>query len=460
MNTPKESGEAKKPDPISVAQLTAFIDSAIRAGVPSVVLVKGEISNLNHHRASGHIYFTLKDDKSCIDCVMFKTDVQKMKMIPSDGDEIVAGGSVKVYAQRGRYQLYVTTFSLMGQGALELKFQQLRKKLEEEGLFAPERKKSLPKYPQKIAIVTSKQAAALQDILKVLSNYPWLDLQIHHVPVQGVGSAEQIAAMIGTINQSSKKPDVILLGRGGGSMEDLWEFNEEAVARAVYKSKIPIVSGIGHEVDVSIADLVADYHAHTPTEAAQVIVAGWKQARSIVDSASIRLNRSLKQIIAEAKHRLVSISRHEFFRRPTDGINRQRQNLDELERQLKSELRLMIDRTKSRLHRAESRLAAKHPRAVISITHQRIDFISRMLKQRQKSILQKQSQSLQSLEKQLIALSPHGVLSRGYSITTNKKTGHVIRDAKSIRAGDVLVTQFQDGKSESIAKDPNQPELF
>lgn len=454
-----DTDEARLARAITVAELTGRIDAAIKSGLPGSMLVKGEISNLNIHRASGHIYFTLKDDRSCIDCVMFRGDAERLKVMPEDGDEVLAAGSVRVYVQRGRYQLYVTQLTPVGRGALEAKFQVLKEKLEREGLFDPDRKRTLPSYPQRIALVTSKQAAALQDMLKVFSRYPWLTLRLCHVPVQGDGSAEKIAA---TLNDLSRKAsvDLIILARGGGSLEDLWEFNEEIVARAIVASPIPVVTGIGHEVDVSIADLAADYHAHTPTEAAQVVVAQWKLAAVLVDTASQRLSRSLRQVIGTAGQRLLSIERHEFFRRPTDRIDRARQLLDDRERQLNATLRALADRARRRLSACESRLQAQHPRATVAILRQRVHTLATLIGRAEQASLRSRSQRMDSLEKQLVALNPTGVLSRGYSITSLKKGGQIVRDASQVKGGDVIVTQFADGKVESVARDPKQPELF
>jgi len=454
-----DTDEARLARAISVAELTGRIDAAIKSGLPAALLVKGEISNLNIHRASGHIYFTLKDDKSSIDCVMFRGDAEKLKVTPHDGDEVLATGSVRVYTQRGRYQLYVTQLTPVGRGALEAKFQILKEKLEREGLFDPVRKRELPAYPQRIALVTSKQAAALQDMLKVFARYPWVRLRLCHVPVQGDGSAEKIAAMLGELSRAAAV-DLVILARGGGSLEDLWEFNEEIVARAIVASRIPIITGIGHEVDVAIADLAADYHAHTPTEAAQVAIAQWKLASAFVDTAAQRLSRSVRQVISSASQKLQSIERHELFRRPTDRIDRARQLMDDRERQLRSSLRALADRARRRLSTGESRLQAHHPRATVAILRQRILTLATLIERAEQSSLRTRSQRVDTLEKQLAALNPTGVLSRGYSITSLKKGGQIVRDAAQVKSGDVLITQFNDGTVESVARDPKQPELF
>ena len=291
------AGRRAGADALTVTQLTTRIDGVIRAGFPAPLLVKGELSNYRPNPSSGHAYFTLKDAGACVNCVMWKSDAAQLRFTPADGMEVLARGFVQVYAQQGKYQLYVSGLQPLGQGALEMAFQQVRAKLEAEGLFAPARKRPLPRFPTRVVLVTSSATAALQDMLKVLRRFPWLRLFLYHVPVQGDGCGARIAHGIADVNRRMAAhggADVILLARGGGSLEDLWGFNEEAVARAVAASRAPVVTGIGHEVDTSIADLVADHHAHTPTEAAQVVTAHWRGAREAVEFAGVRLGRALR----------------------------------------------------------------------------------------------------------------------------------------------------------------------
>ncbi|HVT88914.1 MAG TPA: exodeoxyribonuclease VII large subunit [Tepidisphaeraceae bacterium] len=453
----------KKIEAISVSQLTSQIENAIKTGVPGTVHVKGEVSNLNLHRASGHLYFTLKDASACIDCVMFRSDAEKLKFKPADGIELLVNGRVAVYPQRGRYQLYATSLQPLGKGALELAFQQLVEKLKKEGLFDPARRKALPRFPTRIAIVTSRATAALQDILKVLRRFSWLQLYVYHVPVQGEGSAEQIADAIRHLNQPAiaiGKVDLILLGRGGGSLEDLWEFNEEIVARAMAASNIPIVTGIGHEVDISIADLVADYHAHTPTEAAQIVIAGWKNVTETIRQAGARLVRDVRVITQDSRQRLNSVQRHEFFRRPTDRINQLRQLLDDRQRSLQLAAANGLRASTSRLARLESTLVRVHPRHVLDLERQKLAAISSRLDISMQNDLANRSRRLLAIQRHLDAISPQGVLQRGYSITTRKKDGAIIRAAGDLRVGDKMVTRFADGTVESTVEDQKQMRLF
>lgn len=448
------------PEPITVTQLTQIIDKAIKSGVPSTVYVKGEVSNVNHHRASGHLYFTLKDSGACIDCVMFRNEVNRLKFDAQDGMELLCTGAVRIYPQRGRYQLYVTNMQPLGQGALELAFRQLREKLEKEGLFAPERKKPLPRFPHRIALVTSRQTAALQDVLKVLKRFPWLHLMLFHVPVQGDGSAELIAEAIRLLNRNAVKvrADVILLVRGGGSLEDLWEFNEEIVARAIVGSKIPVLSGIGHEVDVSIADLVADYHAHTPTEAAQVAVAHWRLVADVLSSGAMRMTRALRVRLNEARQRLAGAAKHEFFRRPLDRVNQLRQVLDDRQRALVECAKSQLNEYSRRLERAESKLAGVTPMHIIRLRKAQLHSLAKELASTAKRDLEKAAGLLQSRADQLRALSPQEVLNRGYSITTRK--GQIVRSAAALKPGDRISTRFADGEAESTVEDSRQMSLF
>ena len=496
------------PEPLTVSQLTAMIDKAIKSGLPPTVWVKGEVSNYHHHQASGHHYFTLKDASACIECMMYRSDAERLKFSPEDGLELLANGRVQVYGKRGRYQLYVTALEPLGQGALELAFQQLYAKLEAEGLFAPERKRPVPLYPRRVALVTSSNTAALHDMLKVLRRFPWLRLFLYHVPVQGDGAGDRIAAAIHHLNRHAHAVggvDVILLGRGGGSLEDLWAFNEERVARAVANSSIPVVTGVGHEVDVSIADLVADHHAHTPTEAAQVVTAYWRTARDGVEAGGLRLRRALQSVVQAAQARLAAVERHEVFRRPLDRFRRLRQVVDEYERALtlaaceclrRAERRArdlacrldalgpaaLLRRRRERLVGLEGRLLgaaskrlragrervaelsaaleAQHPRHAVNLGAQHLEAMSLRLRRAADDQCRRQSMRVEALARQLEAVGPRQVLRRGYSITTRKRDGSVVRGADQVKAGDRLVTHLQDGSVESTVADAKQLPLF
>ncbi len=459
-----EGGAASRlGEPLSVSQLTELIQQALDDRLPTTVLLKGEVSNYKHHGGSGHLYFTLKDSQTCIDCVMFRGDAQRLRFTPKDGMEMLATGRVGIYGQRGRYQLYVSRLEPLGQGALELAFRQMCEKLQRQGLFGAERKKPIPAYPQRIVLLTSAQTAALQDMLKVLRRFGWLHLLVHHVPVQGDGSAEKIAAAIEDLNRwraGLGGIDVILLARGGGSLEDLWEFNEEVLARAIADSQTPIVTGIGHEIDVSVADLVADYHAHTPTEAAQVITAQWRIARDSVDALGIRMRRETRRLLQQCAEQIRSIRRHEAFRRPMDRINRLRELLDDRQRAMAAALQRDAQGRRAELAAWAARLDRCGPQHAVELNRERVAHLRRELVRSMEELHRRWRQTAEAMAGQLQALSPQAVLRRGYSITTLKKGGALVRRADQVKPGDRLVTQVADGLIESTADDQRQLRLF
>ncbi|HEX5244347.1 MAG TPA: exodeoxyribonuclease VII large subunit [Tepidisphaeraceae bacterium] len=495
-----------KAAPLTVTELTAKITRALTTSIPQMLSVRGQVSNFKIHAASGHAYFTLKDVANCVECRMWDRDFQRLKFQPEDGIELVAGGKIGVYGQRGRYQLNVVWLHPIGQGALELAFRQLRLKLESEALFDPERKKPLPPYPRKLALVTSAQAAALHDMLKVLRRCPWIRLTVYAVPVQGDGAAPKIAAALAHLNKFAARLqiDAILLARGGGSLEDLWAFNEEAVARAIAASTIPIITGIGHEVDVSIADLVADHHAHTPTEAAQVAIAQWREAATDIEQFRTRLSRAMAAMVQDARQSLRAIERHETFRRPMDTVHNYRQFLDDRQRALsmamvsrlhssQSMLRERSDhiaarfprflqalrekisgfdvalqtRMTQRLARAgrrvaadAARLACHDPRQVLQLRSEDLNAKAHRLERAASLDVQRRYAKLTALERQLESISPRNVLQRGYTLTYRKQGQLLLKSQQQIKPGDRLVTHFADGQVESVAQDTKQLPLF
>ncbi len=492
---------------LSVSAVTKLVERAIKTGVPPTVAVRGEVSNFNHNRASGHAYFTLKDADAVLACVMFRDAFERVKFAPANGMELMAVGSVRVYAAQGRHQLYVQQLQPLGRGALELAFQQLRAKLEAEGLFSPDRKRPIPRYPSRIVLMTSRQTAALQDMLKILRRFPWVQLILCHVPVQGDGCGPAMAKALAGVNDHVDRlggADLILLGRGGGSLEDLFGFNDESLARAIAASRIPVVTGIGHEVDVSIADLVADHHAHTPTEAATVAMTGWRTAADELGAISGRITRLLDGHLRDARHRLSAVEQHEFFRRPTDRVDDLRQRLDDRGRSLllaahalirthQSALQSAADRlsrqtpaaragrsaeqlqqmqrrltaaVQAKLRRASdavsnrsARLAEHHPRTAIRLLNARLDTAADRLRRTLAVDLRRRADRVASLSTHLEALSPQRTLERGYTVTRLAK-GAVIRSAKDVREPDRIVTRFADGEVTSVVEDGDRPKLF
>jgi exodeoxyribonuclease VII large subunit len=477
---------AKGVSPITVSELTARLELAVANGMPGVMLLQAQVSNARPVGASGHVYFTLKDSSNCIDCVMFRRDAQRIRFELADGLELIATGKVGIYGQRGKYQFYVTKLEPIGKGALELAFRQLCARLEAEGLFAAGRKKPIPRYPRRLLLITSQEAAALQDMLKVLRRFSFLHLSLSHVPVQGEGAAAKIASAIEVVTKGGNRPDVILLARGGGSLEDLWAFNEEVVARAIARSAVPIITGIGHEVDTSIADLVADYHAHTPTEAAQVATNHWRTAADTIDALALRLRRALTTLGQEARTRLAVIERHSLFRRPTERIDRLRQLLDDRQRaldlaasrrirsaatklqtqsaRLERQVPAGIARYTRRIAELEARLRERHPRHRLQLQQQHLDVLQRRLNGAMQHALVRHSESLAAIARALDAVNPQAVLRRGYTLTYSKREGKLLRSATDVRSGEKLLTKFSDGHVESTARgqweDRDQLSLF
>ena len=357
--------------PLSVSGLTRQIEAAVKKALPGRASVRGEVSNLSRP-GSGHLYFTLKDDAAELKCVMFRSAAAAIKFSPTNGQEVVATGTVGVYANRGQYQLQTTALEPVGEGALELARRQLQEKLASEGLFEPGRKLAVPPYPRRIVIVSSPTAAGYEDVLKVLRAYPFLQTFLLPVPVQGGRAAPAVAEALARLTPYAGRIDAVLLCRGGGSAEDLWAFNEEAVVRAVAACGVPIVTGIGHQTDVSLCDLAADHHAHTPTAAAEHLVRRWATAADEVDLAKSRLNVALRRRRDAARGELREVGRHELFRRPTDLVDRRRQRVDDAAARLVNSLREAATRAERRLAAASRRLVAVSPRHDLRLARQRL----------------------------------------------------------------------------------------
>jgi exodeoxyribonuclease VII large subunit len=388
---------------LSVAQLTAQIKNALEGEFPSV-WVAGEISNYSRPQ-SGHSYFTLKDDRAQIRAVMWRSTASRLKFDLADGLDVVCHGHIDVYAPRGSYQLVVDELQPQGVGALELALRKLREKLAAEGLFDPARKRKLPPFPRRLALVTSPTGAAVRDFLEVLRRR-WRGADVLVIParVQGDGAAQEIVAGIRLANRLSPPPDVLVVGRGGGSLEDLWAFNEEPVVRAIAASKIPTVSAVGHEIDVTLSDLAADVRALTPSEAAERVVPSVEEMTSRI--------RGYRQRLRHAAHRRVMLLRARFeglagqrpFRRPFEIVHDRSRRLDEL---------------------------ALH--AGLAVHRLTRDYESR----------------LSTLAGKIESLSPLAVLARGYSITQDAASGAVVRAADQLRSGQSILTRFAAGQATS-----------
>lgn len=349
---------------LKVRDLTRLVKGVLEESFPSVV-VEGEISNFKRHMPSGHLYFTLKDEEAQVRCVMWRSDAAKVRFEVSDGMKVIVKGRVSLYEPRGDFQLYAVDLVPAGQGALQLAFEQLKKKLEDEGLFDEERKREIPEFPSRIGVVTSLEGAAVRDIISIISRrFPAVEVVIYPVKVQGDGAAEEIARAIRDFNKLSTV-DVLIVGRGGGSLEDLWAFNEEVVARSIFDSAIPVISAVGHQVDYTIADFVADVRAATPSAAAELIVPDRQEVVAGVQSEVRTMGRLIEQKIYGLTLELDKLSHHYALQQPSSLVDQKSQLADELTRRLETETQHYVDVTGQKLIAVESHLNALNPSAVL-----------------------------------------------------------------------------------------------
>ena len=386
----------------TVAQLTRKVRQTLEDRFAGV-WVTGEISNLRQP-ASGHVYLTLKDESAQLAAVIWRSTASRILYRLEDGLAVVAYGDITVYEPRGQYQLVVKRLEPKGVGALQLAFQQLKEKLDKEGLFDQAHKKPLPVLPQRIGIVTSPTGAAIRDMLATIrGRFPNVHVLLYPARVQGEGAAQEIAEGIAAFGRMPDI-DVMIVGRGGGSLEDLWAFNEEVVARAIFASAVPVVSAVGHEIDFTIADFVADRRALTPTDAGMLVVPDMAQIQETLSSFRHRVAQSLLSHVERARQRLDAVARTYAFRQPFERLRRHEQRLDELTHRV---LRVIGEATRRQ--------------------HQRLDGISGKLD----------------------SLSPLNVLGRGYSITHSAKDGRVLRDASEVASKDKVVTRLMRGEFRS-----------
>jgi exodeoxyribonuclease VII large subunit len=416
----------------SVAELTEQIRRLLEKQIGQV-WVSGEVTNFRA-QSSGHIYFTLKDASAQIACVLFRGEDVPHRELISDGQKILVQGDLTVYEVRGQYQLIVRAVELQGVGALQIAFEKLKQKLTAEGLFAQERKRPLPKFPQRIGLVTSPTGAAIRDVLHVIQRRnPALEIILAPCRVQGDGAAREIAAAIRLLNEfGAGKLDLILLTRGGGSLEDLWAFNEEIVARAIFESAIPVVSAIGHEIDFTIADFVADVRAATPSAAAEIITEGVFSCYKFLEQCGERIQQLFRRQITN-KQLLVEHQAGRLMRaHPRRKFQNWQQQLDDLQNDMSRGLKHRLRHSQTVLQNLSERLHRIRP--------------SQFLKQRR--------EQLRQIERRLNALGPQQVLSRGYSITTDAASGKVLRDAGKAKTGQKLKTRLKTGEVVSRVEKP------
>jgi exodeoxyribonuclease VII large subunit len=428
---------------LSVSELTARIRDLLAKNFIDI-LVEGEISNCRPAQ-SGHIYCTLKDDKAQVRCVWFKQEMRGVKFRPEDGLKVTVRGSIGVYEPRGEYQIYVESMEPVGRGALQLAFEQLKKRLEAEGLFEQRHKKPLPLLPRSIGLVTSPKGAAVRDIVRILRRrFPNAHLTLFPVRVQGEGAATEIARAIKYFNQK-ELVDVLIVGRGGGSMEDLWAFNEEIVARAIFDSRIPVITGVGHETDFTIADFAADVRASTPSAAAEIVV----QTRREFDRHIFTLRDALAE---QLRYRILVLSRrvHELgarrgFRRPLDLLRQQRQRADELTSRVALGLKARLEHSRKRFTTAQLRVASFDFRMKIAALRLQLEKRGAELGVRAERLLRGKSERLARLALQLEERGPLKALERGYAIATDA-AGNVLRSSDEVKIGDAVSIRLHRGR--------------
>lgn len=431
---------------LSIKELNRYIKMKMESdALLSEVWIRGEISNFTHH-SSGHMYFTLKDADSRIKSIMFASHNQRLPFAPKEGARVIARGNVSVYERDGQYQFYATHMQPDGIGSLYLAYEQLKGKLEAEGLFAQERKRSLPRFPKVIGVVTSPTGAAVRDILTTLQRrYPQAAVVLYPVLVQGKGAAPSIVKAIETLNNMGEA-DVMIVGRGGGSLEELWAFNEEQVARAIYKSEIPVISAVGHETDFTIADFVSDLRAATPTAAAELAVPHVAELRELLRQREQVLKQGLQHRLWQARQRLQRLQKSPALLQPQRSLMQHAERLDHLTIRLESRILSRKERMKSSYEGLHQRLLRYHPDESLLYAKKRHVEAERFLKAAMISILKEKSAQLHSGIRQLDALSPLKVMGRGYSLIYDEHEKTLVKSIDHVEPGDMIKVKVIDGE--------------
>jgi exodeoxyribonuclease VII large subunit len=435
---------------LTVAELTRSIRNLLEAEV-GAVWVQGEISNYKKH-PSGHQYFTLKDQRAALACVIFRNTLPPFSTPLSDGMQVQVYGKITVFEARGQYQLSVQILQSRGLGLLQAKFEALKRKLEAESLFDAERKRPLPKFPRRVGIVTSASGAAIQDMLNILRRRaPGVQVLINPVRVQGTGASLEIATAIrelSTPNESWEPLDVLVVARGGGSIEDLWEFNEEIVARAIIHSPIPVVSAVGHEVDFTIADFVADLRAPTPSAAAELIVPDVRDLERRTRELQNSLEKCWRNFIAQTRSRLSAVSEKALFRELGRRLREGQQQLDVTKESLVRAVEQRRLAERNRLTKSTLALKAHNPARELAAWRQRLQENQRRLGDCSRQSLTAARRRWERTASTLRLLGPQGTLQRGYSITRDEK-GNIIRSVALVRPRMRIRTHLSDGEFKS-----------
>lgn len=440
------------PEVLSVAQLTLQIRALLENQIGEV-WVEGEISNHRLH-SSGHQYFTLKDERSQIQCVFFRGAAGRSAAL-RDGMQVQILGEVTVYEQRGNYQILVQLVQPKGLGGLQARFEALKRRLAEEGLFDEEWKKPIPRFPRVVALVTSPTGAAIRDMLNILTRRaPWLRILVYPVRVQGQGGETEIARAIEALNRAEALglpcPDTIVVGRGGGSLEDLWNFNEEVVARAIFASAIPVISAVGHEIDFTIADFVADLRAPTPSAAAELLAPDGAELRRHFDAMQRSLAHRLEATLERHERILALIGKSTLRSEPERQLRDAEQRVDDQEAAFLAAFENRLRESEDYLIASQRAFEQRHPCVLLAEASHRVALGAQRLDTNVHRQLERCATALRGAENQLRSLGPQAVLARGFSMTLDV-SGRVIMDADQVAPGDRLVTHLAHGRVASIA---------
>ena len=428
---------------LSVSELNGIARGILESRLDDV-WVEGELGNIARP-GSGHLYFTLKDARAQIRCALFRNRRRFLRFGPDTGLRVRINGRVSLYEARGDYQLIVERMEPAGEGALQQAFEQLKRKLFEAGLFDESLKKPLPEWPKTIGIVTSPSGAAIRDILQILRRrFALMEVIIYPVQVQGEESAGQIVAAIETANQRAEV-DLLIVTRGGGALEDLWSFNDERVALAIHHSALPVISAVGHEIDITIADYVADARAPTPSAAAELVSPEAETLYRHLDRMAARLAITMETLLDTGTERLRTIRRRLLRASPSATLQQQMLRLDELTYRLDRAIRARLDTARFRLDALRRSLLAHEPRPTIALGRERLQYLHRRLTDTMYDRMTQARQRLASSENALKHLGPEAVLERGYAIVSDAETGRIITSATMTKRGDLIDIRFRDG---------------
>lgn len=443
--------QTQTPTVLTVSQLTNAIKHSLESGFPHFWM-QGEISNFKA-QSSGHYYFSLKDNSAQIAAVMFRNEGAALKLLPKDGAQVVVRGELNVYPQSGRYQIVVREMRFLGLGELLVKLEELKAKLHAKGWFNENLKKPLPKFPKTIGVITSPTGAVIQDILNVLNRrFSGFHLILNPVRVQGEGAALEIAKAIDQFN-AHNLVDVIIVGRGGGSIEDLWAFNEEIVAEAIFRSKIPIISAVGHETDVCLSDFVADVRAPTPSAAAAMAIVDKSQVLQYLEQTRHRLFQSLSQRIRYDKQKLLSIQKHPSLASPYGILGIWMQRLDDLKESLILAMQQKLQMHRLKLDALNRQLHSLRPTVRIQQFRQHLNSIQKQLDQQWLRNFHLRRERLANLIGNLRSIDPKNLLDRGYAILFNEKSHSVIVSTSMIEAEQEVRVLLSDGHIISTVKE-------